>query len=325
MNKLNTNSLFDIQVFVLLYESLNATAVSQVLGVPTSKISRSLKSIRHSLDAPLFIRKQQGFERSSFADDIYPKMKKIVQLAKKCEQIDLNQAIVRKRELIIACPPTLSLNLLRHLQKRSSKENENYVFHIKPCNSNVGELLKQQRVDIAVTYSAYNTEQLFSTLIVKSDAYVMVARQGHPLLTATEPLSLIDILDYPYISFAGNELDDVTDPLECYALDTNSGLNVVAKVCLLADLMLQLEHSNAIALLCYQDAIEFLCQRGEIAALALDDVLCDLINQRSGQYHHYITQTRKSGSIPNWLNDEIQGYINSNMTLPVGGGNEKTE
>ncbi|MFT5788286.1 MAG: DNA-binding transcriptional LysR family regulator [Shewanella sp.] len=325
MNKLNTNSLFDIQVFVLLYELLNATAVSQVLGVPTSKISRSLKSIRHSLDAPLFIRKQQGFERSSFADDIYPKMKKIVQLAKKCEEIDLNQGKSRKRELIIACPPTLSLNLLRHLQKRASEENENYVFHIKPCNSNVGELLKQQRVDIAVTYSAYNTEQLSSTLIVRSDAYVMVARLGHPLFTASQPLSLSDILDYPYISFAGNELDDVTDPLECYALDTKSGLNVVAKVCLLADLMLQLEHSNAIALLCYKDAIDFLCQRGDIGALGLEDATCKLINQRSGQYHHYITQTRKSASIPNWLNHEIEDYIKSNMTLPAGGGYEKTE
>ncbi|MCL1057306.1 LysR family transcriptional regulator [Shewanella gelidimarina] len=319
MNKLNTNSLFDIQVFVLLYESLNATIVSQVLGVPASKVSRSLKSIRHSLDAPLFIRKQQGFERSSFADDIYPKMKKIVQLAKKCAEIDIDQDKARKRELIIACPPTLSLNLLRHLQKRASAENEDYVFHIKSCNSNIGELLKQQRVDIAVTYSAYNTEQLSSTLIVKSDAYVMVARHGHPLLTANQPLLLSDIIDHPYISFAGNEQEDITDPLECYALDTNSDLNVVAKVCLLADLMLQLEHSNAIALLCYKDAIEFLCQRGDIAALELDYSICKLINQRSGHYHHYITQTRKSSLIPTWLSHEIQTYIKGNMTLPAGG------
>lgn len=325
MKKLNANSLFDIQVFVLLYELLNATAVSKALGVPSSKVSRSLKSIRHSMNAPLFIRKQQGFERSSLADDIYPKMKKIVQLAKKCESFDIHLEGPRKRELIIACPPTLSLNLLRHLQKRAAEENDDFIFHIKSCHSNVGELLKQQRLDIAVTYSAYNTEQLSSRLIVKSNAYVMVASGQHSVLALNEPLQLDNIFDYPYISFAGNEQEDITDPLECYALDCHRSLNVVAKVCLLADLMIQLESSNAIALLCYRDAIEFLCQRGDISAKQLDDSTCKLINQRSGQYHHYITQSRKNADIPAWLIHEIQNYIKGNMVLPAGDINEKTE
>ncbi|MGP1782762.1 LysR family transcriptional regulator, partial [Shewanella frigidimarina] len=133
MNKLNANNLFDIQVFVLLYESLNATTVSQTLGVPSSKVSRSLKSLRHSLHSPLFIRKQQGFERSDLANEIYPKMKRVIELAKMCESIDVSSNDTRTREVVIACPPTLSLNLLRHLQQRATQERQSYLFHIKPC------------------------------------------------------------------------------------------------------------------------------------------------------------------------------------------------
>lgn len=323
MSKLSVNNLFDIQVFVLLYESLNASSVSQTLGVPSSKVSRSLKSLRHSLNAPLFIRKQQGFERSPLADDIYPKMKRIVNLAKHCDKIEAVTRSARKRELVIACPPTLSLNLLSHLQERAREGQASYLFHVKPCTSNVAELLKQQHVDIAVTYSAYNSEQLCSNLISQSDSYVLVARSKHPLISRDEPLNIDDIFDYPYISFSGNELNDVIDPIECYALDTERELNLAVKVCFLADLMLQLEQSDAIALLSYRGAIEFLCQRGDIGALPLDDELNKLINQRNGQGHYYLTQMRKDRTYPDWIGDEVKSYIKANMISECGGQYEK--
>ncbi|ABV88885.1 LysR family transcriptional regulator [Shewanella pealeana] len=323
MSKLSVNSLFDIQVFVLLYESLNATAVSQTLGVPSSKISRSLKSLRHSLNAPLFIRKQQGFEASDLANDIYPKMKRIVELAKHCEKIEVGTDNLRTRKLVIACPPTLSLNLLNHLQARACEDQESFLFHIKPCTSNVAELIKQQHVDIAVTYSAYNTEQLTSSLIATSSNYVLVAKQGHPLLSRQQSLELDDIFDYPYISFSGNELNDVIDPLECYALDVERKLKLVVKVCFLADLMLQLEQSDAIALLSHLDAVEFLCQRGNIGALKLERSLCESINQRSGRYHYYLTQMRKNTASPSWVGKEIHRYIQANITSDSEGYNEE--
>ncbi|MCL1139484.1 LysR family transcriptional regulator [Shewanella pneumatophori] len=313
MSKLSVNSLFDIQVFVLLYESLNATTVSQTLGVPSSKVSRSLKSLRHSLNAQLFIRRQQGFEACDLANDIYPKMKRIVELAKHCETIEAGADTLRTRKLVIACPPTLSLNLLSHLQIRAREEQDSFLFHLKPCSSNIAELIKQQHVDIAVTYSAYNTEQLTSSLIATSSDYVLVARQGHPLLAHQFPLVLDDLFDYPYISFSGNELNDVIDPLECYALDIGRKLKLVVKVCFLADLMLQLEQSDGIALLSHMDAVNFLCQRGNIQALKLEKALCESINQRSGRYHYYLTQTRKNRTSPSWISKEIHRYIQANI------------
>ncbi|MGS0730179.1 LysR substrate-binding domain-containing protein, partial [Shewanella sp. 0m-11] len=174
-----------------------------------------------------------------------------------CESIDVSSNDTRTREVVIACPPTLSLNLLRHLQQRATQERQSYLFHIKPCTSNVAELIKQQYVDIAVTYSAYNTEQLTSSLIARSDAYMLVARREHPLLNSGLLLQVEDIFDYPYMSFSGDEHYDAIDPLESYALDSARDLDVVGKVCLLADLMLQLEQSNAVALLCHRDSIEF--------------------------------------------------------------------
>ncbi|GIU22068.1 MULTISPECIES: LysR family transcriptional regulator [unclassified Shewanella] len=323
MNNLSTNSLFDIQVFVLLYESLNATAVSQTLGVPSSKISRSLKSLRHSLNAPLFFRKQQGFERSDLANDIYPKMKRILDLAKYCERIELDNNSFLSQEIVIACPPTLSLNLLSHLQKKASEESHQYLFHLKSCTSNIADLIKQQHVDIAVTYSAYNTEQLWSELIDKSGAYVLVAKHGHPIFTVDRVTDIEQILGYPYISFSGNELNDAMDPLESYALDSGREINITAKVCFLADLMLQLEQSDAVALLSHKDAIEFLCQRGNIASFQLDDELSHQINQRNGQYHFYLTQMRKDQNYSGWVAEEIRNYIASNMISEKGGQDEK--
>ncbi|MCL1148215.1 LysR family transcriptional regulator [Shewanella marinintestina] len=323
MNKLSTNNLFDIQVFVLLYESLNATTVSQNLGVPSSKVSRSLKSLRHSLNASLFVRKQQGFERSELADDIYPKMKRIVELAKLCEQADTYSQPERKRELVIACPSSLSLNLLHALQQTALEQEQSFLFHLKSCSSNTVDLLKQQHVDIAVTCSAYNTEQISSNLITHSDAYVLVARCEHPLFDGDESIGIAEICAYPYISFSSNELYDVVDPLASYALDTQRSLDMVLKVCFLADLMLELEKSDAVALLNHNDAIKFLCQRGNIAAVKLTDDLSSQINQRSGQNHYYLTQMRNDRSYPDWIGDQIQQYIKANVIARAGGHNEK--
>ncbi|GIU06291.1 MULTISPECIES: LysR family transcriptional regulator [unclassified Shewanella] len=319
MNKISVNNLFDIQVFVLLYESLNATSVSQTLGVPSSKVSRSLKSLRHSLNAPLFIRKQQGFERSDLANDIYPRMKRIVDLAKQCEHMDTHAQGARKRELVIACPSSLSLNLLSKLQQKSAEQDQSYIFHLKPCSSNVVELLKQQHVDIAVTSSAYNTEQLSSSLITKSDTYVLVARREHPLFSCNKSLAIDDICDFPYISFSNHELNDAIDPIESYALDTERDLHLVLKVCFLADLMLELEQSDAVSLLNHSDAIAFLCQRGNISALRLDDDLSRQINLRSGQCHYYLTQMRSDRSYPDWVGDEVERYIRANVISKAGG------
>ncbi|WP_299805878.1 LysR family transcriptional regulator [uncultured Shewanella sp.] len=323
MNKLSANYLFDIQVFVLLYESLNATAVSQTLGVPSSKVSRSLKSLRHSLNAPLFIRKQQGFERSDLANDIYPRMKRIVDLAKQCEHMDTHAKCTRKRELVIACPSSLSLNLLSELQQKAIEEEQSYIFHLKPSSSNVVDLLKQQYVDIAVTSSAYNTEQLCSSLITKSDTYVLVARREHPLFSCNKSLDIDDICDYPYISFSGSDLNDVIDPIESYALDTERDLHLVLRVCFLADLMLELEKSDAVSLLNHSDAITFLCQRGNIAAMTLDDDLSQQINQRSGQCHYYLTQMRCDRNYPDWVGGEVDRYIRANVISKAGGHHEE--
>lgn len=323
MNKLSANNLFDIQVFVLLYESLNATTVSQNLGVPSSKVSRSLKSLRHSLNAPLFVRKQQGFERSELADDIYPKMKRIVELAKLCEQADPQTQPERKRELVIACPSSLSLNLLQALQQKALEQGLCFLFHLKSCSSNSVDLLKQQHIDIAVTCSAYNTEQVSSDLIAYSDAYVLVARVEHPLFYGNELLGIDDICAYPYISFSSNELYDAVDPLASYALDTQRNLDMILKVCFLADLMLELEQSDAVALLNHNDAIKFLCQRGNIAAVKLADDLSAQINQRSGQSHYYLTQMRCDRNYPDWVGDEIKQYIKANVIAKAGGHNEK--
>ncbi|MDR8522342.1 MULTISPECIES: LysR family transcriptional regulator [Shewanella] len=319
MNKLSTNNLFDIQVFVLLYESLNATAVSQALGVPTSKVSRSLKSLRHSLNASLFVRKQQGFERSQLADDIYPKMKRIVELAKRCEQADLGYQSARKRELVIACPSSLSLNLLHALQQKACAQQQDFLFHLTACSSNTVDLLKQQHVDIAVTCCPYNTEQISSELITKSDSYVLMARTEHPLFTGNRAIDIDAICDYPYISFSSNELHDAIDPLASYALDTQRKLDMVLKVCFLADLMLELEQTNAVALLNHSDAIEFLCRRGDIKAVALDNDFSSQISQRSGQNHYYLTQMRNDRNYPQWVSEEIQKYIQANVIVKSGG------
>ncbi|TKB48708.1 LysR family transcriptional regulator [Ferrimonas sediminicola] len=80
MNKLQHCTLFQLNLFVEVYERLNAKEVALTLATTPAAISRGLNALRDCLGDPLFIRRQQGFERSQMAEQLYPVFKRMQQL-----------------------------------------------------------------------------------------------------------------------------------------------------------------------------------------------------------------------------------------------------
>lgn len=319
MSRLNSNTLFNIKVFVLLFETLNSSEVAQQLGVAASKISRSLKALRHSFDEPLFIRKQHGFESTDFAQAIYPQLKQMLLLSEQCLALSEPNSADIKQEIMIACPPSLSLNLLSYLQDKASQLKQPLTFNIKPGSHNLDKLLNRFDVDYAITFEAYNSERLASTFVAKANAYVLLGNAEHPIFHGNDFVDIDTMMKYPYISFNGHEFDQGHDPLLLYALDKHYRVDVAAKISLLADLMIQLERSNALTLVCYRDAVEFLCTKGNIQAMSLPEDQNRLLNQRADGHRHYLTMLRESINKPQWIADEITSYIQGNVILNYEG------
>ncbi|GIU47378.1 LysR family transcriptional regulator [Shewanella algidipiscicola] len=319
MSRVNTNSLFNIKVFVLLFETLSSTEVAQQLGVATSKISRSLKALRHSFDEPLFIRKQHGFEHTPFAKTIYPHLKQLLTLSE--TSLALSQPVNTQvtQQMTITCPPPLSLNLLSYLQDKASQLKLQYCFNIKPCSNDIDKLLNRLEVDLAVTFEAHNSERLSSEFVAKANAYVVVGNQQHPIFKGDSRIDVDTMLKYPYISFNGHEFEQGHDPLAMYALDKGRSINMVAKVCLLADLMIQLERSDALALICYRDAVAFLCAKAKLHAVALPEDQNRLLNLRADGHRHYLTKLRQGNQANLWVEAEIASYIQGNVILHCDG------
>ncbi|ASJ95771.1 LysR family transcriptional regulator [Shewanella marisflavi] len=319
MSKINANTLFNIKVFVLLFDTLSATEVAQQLGVASSKVSRSLKALRHAFDEPLFVRRQHGFEHTPFAQRIYPHLKRMLALSEaslSCSDKDTEQA---HTELTIACPPPISLNLLSYLQDKASQLKQRYTFNIKPCSNDIDKLLIRQDVDLAITLRAFNSERLASDFVARANAYVLVGNQQHPIFHGDARTDVEAILQYPYISFNGHEFELEHDPLALYALDHGLTINLVAKVCLLSDLMIQLERSDALTLICYRDAVAFLCAKANLSAMALPEDQNRLLNRRADGHSHYLTKLRDAGNRPPWLEQEIASYIQGNVILNCEG------
>ncbi|WP_394147248.1 LysR substrate-binding domain-containing protein [Shewanella atlantica] len=312
MSKFKQNNLFDIQVFVLIYESLNSTLVGQALNVPASKISRSLKALRHSLDAPLFIRKQHGFERSQFADEIYPSMKRIIQITENCGRLNVESDNNHKKEIVIACPPLLSSNLSRLLQDKATEHQKNYLFNIKPCTADIGNLVKQKEIDLAITHRAYNTEQLQSDFICEGESLFLVGNRSHPIWETVNPTALENILEQAYIVIDAPEFSDPRDPLEFYAKDQGKELNIQAKVSGIADLASLLESGHAMALLSSLSAISFLNKSSDIRSMRLSAEQQQQLCQRSGLPRHYLTKRKQNHQIPSWLQLAITQFIFDN-------------
>ncbi|MGE6649668.1 LysR family transcriptional regulator [Shewanella colwelliana] len=319
MSRINSNTLFNIKVFVLLFESLSSTHVAQQLGVATSKVSRSLKALRHSFDEPLFVRKQHGFEHTPFAQSIYPQLKRILALSELSLALSEPETGQAKQEMTLACPPPLSLNLLSYLQDRASQLQQKFSFNIKPCSNDIDKLLSRLDVDLAITFEAHNSERLSSRFVAKANAYVLVGNKEHPIFHGDGHVDVDDILRFPYISFNGHEFDQGHDPLALYASEKFMDINIIAKVCLLADLMIQLERSDALALICYRDAVEFLCAKGNICAVALPEEQNRLLNLRADGHHHYLTQLRDGTHTVPWVEEEISSYIQSNVIINCDG------
>ncbi|SDJ33131.1 DNA-binding transcriptional regulator, LysR family [Ferrimonas sediminum] len=80
MKKLRHCTLFQLTIFIEVYERLNAKEAAHALAITPAAISRGLNTLRDALGDPLFIRRQTGFERSQVAERLYPVIKRMQQL-----------------------------------------------------------------------------------------------------------------------------------------------------------------------------------------------------------------------------------------------------
>ena len=67
-----------IRVFVLIYETGSVTATAERLFLSQPSVSYTLRRLRTTLGDPLFVRRNQRLEPTSVAEDLYPRLRQLL-------------------------------------------------------------------------------------------------------------------------------------------------------------------------------------------------------------------------------------------------------
>ncbi|WOT05779.1 LysR family transcriptional regulator [Shewanella youngdeokensis] len=184
---------FTLQVFIGLIELKNGGAVADKLRTTQSKVSRALTTMREVLGDELFLRHKSGFEPNPVALKISPMVQDIVQ------QFDnIIEATSDKQsaayELSVAANEYWSLMVLNCIQQSCQCYDNGVHVNVQPYSDTVSQRLCQGKIDCSISTSPINHSMVSDVKIGDATHCFIVAKQGHPILSSSQPLE--DIFKY---------------------------------------------------------------------------------------------------------------------------------
>lgn len=182
MKKNNELDINMISVFLLLYKERNMINVAKKTSVTQPAISQTLKRLRTFFEDELFERTSSGLQPTPYADEIYPKLKKSINLinnsVKKKKKFDENN---NKRTFNLALTEIGEIYFLPKLMNEIfiKLPEINFIIHRISETKLVNEL-ENGTIDLAIGSipelgSSFYKQRLFD------QKYVYMMREGHPL------------------------------------------------------------------------------------------------------------------------------------------------
>ncbi|MEM9677585.1 MAG: LysR family transcriptional regulator [Pseudomonadota bacterium] len=173
-------------VFLGIMKHGQATAVAREMGLTQPAVSHALKRLRTLYNDPLFLRRAHGLEPTAFARELEPMVRHIVDLI---SDTLTDQGAFDHTEIAVDLRigafdyemTTIVPELVVALREANSKVN----IHAFPLSNHEGlDALKSGQIDLAIGYfdfpAAFSDQFIADKLV--TDKYVLVAREGHPLL-----------------------------------------------------------------------------------------------------------------------------------------------
>jgi DNA-binding transcriptional LysR family regulator len=174
-------------IFLGLMRHRKATDVAREMGLTQPAVSHALKRLRMLYGDPLFLRRAHGLEPTSLAQELEPKIRRIVRLLsetlKDPEEFDPASTAA---DLRIGAFDYELTSVIPQLVAEMRSLSPNISVHAFPFVYNDAlDALVQGRIDLAIGYFdvPLRSEASFVVEDLYAEHYVLVGRHGHPLLS----------------------------------------------------------------------------------------------------------------------------------------------
>src|ERR1700733_7977390 len=288
-----------LTVFDALFETQSVTRASTQLGMAQPALSHALKRLRLALEDELFIRTAQGMVPTPRAKLLAGPVREALQSLRAAIGGDKAfDPASHTQHFEIVMNNWAALTLAGPLATICRAEAPGIHLKIRPVGRlNIGDLLDRGGLDFAVTNKLLTGRFMASELA--PDSYVVVARRGHPVCTASL-VSGESIAAFPHLVLSSTGEDDqfLDEWLSAAGCERRIGINAP-----LLSAPSILRQSDMIAVLSRRAATEF-CAAADLALVELPF--------ETPSIRHWIIWHRRSESDPahRWLCQKLNALAN---------------
>ncbi|WP_443743424.1 LysR family transcriptional regulator [Sutterella sp.] len=195
-------SLEELRFLVTLAQTQSLTAAAGKHGLSMGSASRRLARLRGIFEDELFVRAGLQMLPTTRMRDMLPRILDLLTSSKGLFSNDTFEIASVKRTVRILGVDNAVMTILREAIVRFAKAAPNASLEVQPINSEMLELLRSGRADLAI-YPLKNVPKDFHMLELYRSRCGILVREGHPLIalyTEKGRLAMEDLRAYRQVS-----------------------------------------------------------------------------------------------------------------------------
>lgn len=178
------NDLNLLKVFEAIMSTGSVNEAANKLNVTPPAISQSLNKLRDKYKEPLFVKSGRGLKATSFAEELYSKIKEPLAVLINSSSINTDfDPLTSDRTFKIGTNPDIDLLVYSRLLNKVKELAPNVKLEVVAENNsseeNTQNILRLRKVDLILTTIPLE-EKSYNNKIVSEEDMVLLARKGHP-------------------------------------------------------------------------------------------------------------------------------------------------
>lgn len=175
-----------LKVFEAIMSTGSVNEAANKLNVTPPAISQSLNKLREKYQEPLFVKSGRGLKATSFAEELYNKIKEPLAILINSSSINADfNPLTSERTFKIGTNPELDLLIYSKLLNRIKELAPNVKIEVVAENDrseeNTQNILRLRNVDLILTTIPLE-EKSYNNKIVSEEELILLSRKNHPAI-----------------------------------------------------------------------------------------------------------------------------------------------
>ncbi|WP_373099720.1 MULTISPECIES: LysR family transcriptional regulator [Pasteurellaceae] len=211
MKELRTLDLNLLKAFHALMEEKSVSLAAQRLALTQPAMSGTLARLRDSFDDPLFLRAQRGIQPTTFAEQLAPQVKQILDQVEALLKPPVFDPLTAEMTMNIAATDyAMRAVLLPFLQLLQQAAPNIKVAAFALDESTLAGQLAQGKLDFALTTPDFQAADIHAKPLY-DEHYLCAMRADHPLAETTLDITAFCQANHALVSYHGGGFSGVTD------------------------------------------------------------------------------------------------------------------